>query len=818
MGQPESAERHRVTAIPESEDHAGGLSLTPPPFQLFADGDDGSGQGGGDAGSGSESPLQRQVASTAAAQLEGEYAEFPGALDNLLTATEDTSGSGGPGHPGTYYDHVPTNCYTTLWDIYKALHWRASFGRSAQEWARAAITAMQGLQTELTANGVLGAPLVTRVTTALAPILNPLAGSAEGTGMEAVFSQAIDSNLLVGPRTARDARAVRTHEQFAAQLRAVMVASANILSPELYADAPMQILNAESPYNYLRYHGNDAVPTNYYEGLQRLYQARWEVSDAAARQRKVDWARQRFTRLLRGTATRQMLEALTTLDTAGVDAQLAAIQAGIQQYVLNRMEAVKVEPVGTPIARNGQPITARAPRTGGGGGRRRAADPIVYDEGTTVTAWNPNSVAYTSAQAREELGDNPHMTLHGQNIGPYSRGGKKYPYVYGGRAYEIIVRTTGRLFFGIKYVGGSSMTVAAINQLLASTEPSYFNEAQRVIVNSVRPHVSSEGGISSINTWDKQDLTIAGRGEDSGRISIMIRAAQRLMEEYGTPVTQLTRVQQLVDELSVDSPEGTAGPNGIRFDMPRIHELVELLETPEIHRAMTLAKLNDAIVGFFGEAFENGDEATLYNHDVDAADEARMLADMRTNQLHPVIIGIAIHNRLGGSGFGNPMEYAMRANRAHPQRPAYVNAGRPDYERLSMQVAYLGKIRIQNKRSSRSGMANIATSSFTIMFSQKIADFNNHFSGEGAEMENGAYFNMAAATSVMPFWTGERTFTESSARPGADRLIITNEDEHDRVHYYDCGPLLPADVTSLGHDTTVEEDAPEQEVEEDTTE
>jgi hypothetical protein len=430
-----------------------------------------------------------------------------------------------------------------------------------------------------------------------------------------------------------------------------------------------------------------------------------------------------------------------------------------------------------------------------------------------TTPWDPQG-DYTVEQARADLGDDPHMTLHGQNIGPYSSGGKKYPYVYGSREYSIITRTSGRRFFGIKYGGNSSMTLAAVDQLRNSTEPNYFNEAQRHIVDSVRPHVQSEGGISSINTWDSQNITIAGRGEASGRISIMIRAAQRMMEHHQTPVPQLARVQQLVDLLAADSAEGTAG---VRFNMPQIHELVDLLETPEVHRALTLAKLNDAIVGFFGEAFEVRGEATLYNEDVDARDEARLLTEMNTNHLHPVIMGIAIHNRLGGSGFSNPMEYAMRANREFPQRAMYLNIGQPDYEQLSKQVAYLGKIRVQNKRRASRGTASIAQTSLTIIFSQKIADFNNYFSNAGAEMENGAYFNMAAATTVLPFWTGERTFTASATRPGADRLIISSG-EGAATRYYDCGPLLAAEVTDAERDTPAPEDSTLEEEGEETVE
>jgi hypothetical protein len=279
-------------------------------------------------------------------------------------------------------------------------------------------------------------------------------------------------------------------------------------------------------------------------------------------------------------------------------------------------------------------------------------------------------------------------------------------------------------------------------------------------------------------------------------------------------VPQLARVQQLVDLLAADSAEGTAG---VRFNMPQIHELVDLLETPEVHRALTLAKLNDAIVGFFGEAFEVRGEATLYNEDVDARDEARLLTEMSTNHLHPVIMGIAIHNRLGGSGFSNPMEYAMRANREFPQRAMYLNIGQPDYEQLSKQVAYLGKIRVQNKRRASRGTASIAQTSLTIIFSQKIADFNNYFGNAGAEMENGAYFNMAAATTVLPFWTGERTFTASATRPGVDRLIISSG-EGAATRYYDCGPLLAAEVTDAERDTPAPEDSTLEEEGEETVE
>lgn len=793
MSLPEGAERQRVTTSPETEENVGGMTLSPPAFQLFADGDAGGGSNGGANGS---APIQRQVSSPAA-QLVGEYAEFPGAIEQILGGTAETASEGGAGHPGTYFDHVPANCYTTLWDIYKALHWRSAYHRSARDWAQAAISGMQALRAELAANGVLPNPLIARVTTALSPILNPSSGSAGGNSMAAVLAGAIDNNRIVGPLP----RSAAEHETYAAQLQAGLVGAANLLSTELVATVPDQIVNASSPYNYLYYRSLDALTGGQRNGLTAIYRARWEATRPATRRQKIDYASTALTRLLDAARQRRMLQNLTGLDAAGIEAQVVAIQAAITLYVTGRMTAIRADETMTHIARNGQAIPPAERRTGGGG-RRRAAAPITYEEGTVTTPWDPQG-DYTVEQARADLGDEPHMTLHGQNIGPYSSGGKKYPFVYGSREYSIITRTTGRRFFGIKYGGISSMTLSAVDQLRNSTDPIYFNEAQRHIVDSVRPHVQSEGGISSINTWDSQNITIAGRGEASGRISIMIRAAQRMMEHHNTPVPQLARVQQLVDQLAADSDEGMAG---VRFNMPLIHELVDLLETPEVHRALTLAKLNDAIVGFFGEAFEVRGEATLYNEDVDARDEARLLTEMSANHLHPVIMGIAIHNRLGGSGFSNPMEYAMRANREFPQRSMYLNAGQPDYEQLSKQVAYLGKIRVQNKRRASRGTASIAQTSLTIIFSQKIADFNNYFSNAGAEMENGAYFNMAAATTVLPFWTGERTFTASTTRPGADRLIISSG-EGASTRYYDCGPLLGADVTDAERDTPAPEDS-----------
>lgn len=808
MSQPETLGRTTAAPVNETSESTGGMSMAPPAFSLTA-----SGEGGGDGGSNNSAPVQRFADPSAPAQFTGEYAEFQGALEAILTANAECSGPGSPGHPGTYYEHVPQNGYLALWDIYKALHWTEAFGQSASRWAQVAIDAMMGLRAELTASGVLPNPLIDRVTTALATILNPDTGSAAGVGMEAVLTGAIENNAITGPLQ----RNAASHQTYAQQLHVGLVGAANILAAELSASVPAQILNASSPYNYLSYRSAPAITQGMKNSLTALYRARWEATRISTRRQKIEYGRTNLGRLFDADRQRNMLRNLTTLDDAGIEAQVTAIQSAITTYIFNRMDAISADETMTAIARNGAPIPVRERRTGGGGGRRRVAGPIEYEEGTVTTPWEPAPTS-TVEDARAELGDTPHRTLHGQNIGPYSSGGKKYPYVYGTRAYDIITRTSGRRFFGIKYGGVSSMTLNAVNELRNSENPVYFNDAQRHIVDSVRPHIQSEGGISSINTWDSQNITIAGRGEKSGRITIMIQAAQRLMQQYGTPVPELADVQRLVDILKADSAEGTAG---VRFDMPHIHELVELLEQPTVHRALTLAKLNDAIVGFFGLDFtRRSGEATLYDRDVSDRDEARLLTEMGTNHLHPVIMGIAIHNRLGGSGFSNPMEYAMRANREYPQRAMYLNAGLNDYEQLSKQVAYLAKIRIQNKRRTSTGLAGIARTSFTIMFSQKITDFNNYFSAEGAAQENGTYFNMAAATSVLPFWTGDRSFTASPARPGADRLIIASGEGRNR-EFWDCGPLLGADVTDPDRDTPMPEETAEEEGEmegEDTSE
>jgi hypothetical protein len=794
MSQPDPAERVRVTPSPDAEEHTGGMSMSPPPFQLYADG--GSAAGGGDASTHHAAPPAAMVA-----QLSGEYAQFSEALHNVLEAALSFSGPGSAGDPATYQDLVPANCYAVLWDIHKALHWEESYGRTASDWARGAIRSMRDLQPELIANGVLGAPLLTQLTTTMAPILNPASGSAAASGLEGVFDATIENHRIMGPLS----RTAQAKANAAESLRNVMVAAANILSDELSADVPGQILNADSPYNYLHYRALRNLSGGLLNGLTALYRGRWEVSRQGQRRDKMDYARNAFANVMTERNQRQIFENITSLDAAGITAQMAALRAGIQTHVYDRMDAIAGEAVTAPIARNGLAIPERARRTGGGGDGRRTAAPIEYAEGTVVTPWTPTTDT-TAASAYAELGDEPHRTLHGANIGAFRSGG--YPYVYGSREYKIVLRPTGRAFFGIKYGGRSGMTVNAVNDLLSRD---YFTDIQRLVMRSALPQVSSEGGISSINTYDSQNITIAGRGEESRRASLLVEAATTLMAQYepGEDVSQLVRVRTLIDELGATSEEGTAGLDGRRLDMVRIHELVELLENPIIHRAMTLAKINDCLVGFFDEDYRRGRQAARYDQDIDADRFTRVTREVDTNHLHPVIIGIALHHRLGRPAY-QPMASSIEANNAYPQRAAYTAANQPDYAQLSKQLAYLTKLRIRSMLGRRDPVGfSISRDTLNAIFSQKVTDFNNYFESNGIAGENGTWFDYAAANTVMSFWTGSRQFVGSETRPAAGRLFFTQGSGGAR-RYFDCGPMTGIEEAAPeGGDTTQETEGEE---------
>ncbi len=813
MSQPNPAERVRVTPSPDAEEHTGGLSMSPPPFQLFADG--GSGGNGGDGGIGGGSngadPIQRQINSDAAAQLEGEYAHFPDALHNVLTAQDGERSLGSAGYPGTYEGSIPGNCLNVLWDIFKALHWIAADGRSAQEWARAGLAHLEGLRAALVAGHIDPLPLIANVSAAMAPILNPDRGSVAGLGIEATLIGAIDSHRIAGTLPSSAAR----HEAHARKMHRVIVAAAHILSSELVSTVPQQILNAASPYNFLSYRHVDGIGSIHYNALTALYRARWEVSSLGEKRRKIDFGIGHIVELWGSGIVRRMLESITTLDPVAVNNQIASIQAAIATHVTLRAEAIKTEAVSAPIAHDGAPAPVHEPRASRRGGARRTAAPIEYEEGTTVTTWESTfNETSTVEEVSAALGDTPHFTLGGLNIGPKGPTEHKYPYVRDGRSYELVcnVRTKN---FGVRYIGGSGLTLRMIDDFLADTTHNYFTPEQREIVQSVRPHVQSEGSISSINTWDSQVLTIAGRGELAGRFSTMIDAAQGLMTDFGMP-GDLTAVRTAVDHLKRPSPTGQVGS---RFDIVEIGTLVTLLEQDDIHRIMTLAKLNDAMLTFYGIGLRNAGEdsrstdlgarggARRYRHVVPTATEERLRTERTDRHLHPVIMGIAIHNALGGPAeFGNPMEYAIRANLLYPQRPGY-NDTMPDFVQLSKQVAYLMKIRMQNKwndawspvdrqgrrKSRRSIHAPNVSRDYFAVFHQKVADFETYFNDSGIERVGASYFDMASATQILPFWTGSSTYESGSARPGEGTLYFTVG-----TAYYNMGPLLDGEAVQLG--------------------
>jgi hypothetical protein len=744
-------------------------------------------------------PTHDVVQMAAVAQLTGDYAHFPDALTQVLAIHDGTPDRSSPHHPSHFETVVPADCYTVLWDIYKALLGGETDGHTASEWAASAIDGMHALEPALTAHEILPGPLTQRVVTALTSILNPMSGSAAASSMDAVFATCVEPYLIEAPeRDIPEATANRYKDHYTA-LRATMVAAANILARELRADVPAQILNADSPYNYLHYEDAEGISGSNFNGIKALYAARWEVSTTSRRDSKIHYAEDAFRPILSERQMRSMLDNLTSLDEAGIATQLAAIQAGIQQYVRNRMAALLAEPeVHAPIARNGAAIPARAVRRPRGS-RSGPADPIVYAEGATVTPWELTE-ATTNLTAFADLGENPTRTFLGQNIGAYN--GSTYPYVYNTRLYDLVVHDgENDNMFGMKYGGNSSMTSETIESLLATD---YFTEAQKVLIRGSVPQIRSEGGISSINTYDNQYLTVAGRGEKFHRISLLIDAAHTLTAQYEpenvASIADLSIVQELVDYLGTASTLGTPGDHCRRFDMEKIHQLIGLLEQPAIHRAMTFAKLNDSIVGFFGGSYAHGDHATRYDQDLNAGLVASLEREIDEHHLEEVIIGIAMHHRLGYTAY-EPMSSAIDANNAHPQASIYVANGQPDFRQLSKQVAYLTKVRLQLMVNDV-GRGEYAPSSRVLraITNQKAADFQTYFEESGIAATGSGYFDYASATAVLPFWTAHNTFTGSATAPPAGNLYFIRGEGRSK-QYFDCGPALGGVVSSPTSDT-----------------
>ncbi|HHG85366.1 MAG TPA: hypothetical protein ENJ82_11525 [Bacteroidetes bacterium] len=784
------------SASNQLESQEGMRTMTPPSFGLVASGEDSSpsSNGQGQGGGANSAPVAQRQAAASVIQREEDYQRFPDAVRNVLIGQATSPGE--PGHPNYYRGIIPRNCLLVLWDLHKANHWEESFGETAQVWAMRGIQGMRDLMRELGANGVPGPPLLQEVRNSLALIANPNSGSAAGNSMEEVLQNTIDAARVSREQTRSYSRQV----QFAEKLHAVLPAAANILSSELNAEIPGQILNTTSPYNYHYYRGNPGIRGSSQNCLTALYRARWEVRSASQRRRKIDYGINNLSRLLSERNQRTMFEALTMLSESEIAANVASIQAAINSYIRNRANTIKADAEITQIARNGAAIPHRRRRSRGGGGRRAA--PIEYEEGSVVTPWeNTLTGITTSAEARAQLGDEPHMTLAGQNIGAFMPAGGNaskgyYPYVRNGKSFQIICNTNEQSFFGIKYGGGSHLTYRAIDSLLNDSEHNYFTDAQKIIVRSIRPHVASEGGVSTINTYDAQYLTVAGRGEKAGLVSVMVNAAERLMADYGTPVN-LSRVRSLVRELGAASPTGTAG---VRLDIEKIEELILILDQPDIHRAMTLAKINDAILRFHGV----GLRGNRYDRNVSSESEARLTEASSQHNLHEAIIGIAIHNSIGAPAeFRNPMEYAIRANQLFPQRAGFSETV-PDFEQLSKQVAYLMKIRMQNKWN-RAGHVPTVNRRYTNIFHQKVLDFDNYFSNTDVERIGSSYFDYQAASSVLPFWTGRGNYVSQSEAPPSGTLAIRKVARRGHA-YYLMGPMLPGAATSLEHQVDLDQE------------
>ena len=697
------------------------------------------------------------------AQLEGSYEAFDGALTAILATNETAAVRGAPSHPGTYDGVVAPSCYLVLWNVFKALQGTSYEGRSTREWARLAIDGMEALGPELIAHDILPQPLLSRMRDRMAPIVNPNHGSSTATILGVIFSTHID--LFLRPAAELMAADVEESQAHLLSLRAVMVGAASILSDELTPTLPQQIVNADSPYNYLHYQDVPGIERMYFNGLQRLYQARWEVTSASRRSQSIVQGRRAFGRLFSLRRLERMLRDLTTLAEAEVSVHANAIMAGIQSTVSDRMDAIEADrSVPVAIARDGATIPPRVVRPARGGRRPPGPpDPITYAEGTAVTPWNLTD-STTHLTALEELGTTPHMTFNGLNIGPYN--GSGYPYVYNNREYLLVVHDMRDKFFGVKYAGGSHLTTAAVGSLL---EAEYFTDIQKILIRGAMPQIRSEGGISSINTYDNQYVTVAGRGEKGGRVSLLVDAAKRLTERYEPEnyaliSNDLAKVGKLVEALGSASTVGTPGENCIRFDMARIDKLIDLLENPLIHRAMTFAKLNDEIVGFFGGRYRDSeDHAILCDRDLDAALTNNLNTEINERHLHEVIVGVAMHHRLGFTRY-NPIERAIAANNAYPQAAILVTNDQPDLDQLSKQVAYLTKVRIQLESPHRGDWAP-TTRELGAITNQKVADFETFFASAGLAAPSSGYFNYAMASQVLPFWAGHNNFIGTPNRP-----------------------------------------------------
>lgn len=446
-------------------------------------------------------------------------------------------------------------------------------------------------------------------------------------------------------------------------------------------------------------------------------------------------------------------------------------------------------------------FSSQARRSAGAGLRLLAHEAShVAQQSTRSKPWVQRSPGCTSPEeftpttrqtALSELTDTPCHTFMNSRLGDYGDGHPHsgYKFKYGSKTFYLKA-SKGANWFGIHYGGSAKKNVAKLESISADTDTYQFSPANSAIIDAIKPIFKSEGGLSSINTWDNEFLTLAGRGEKSGRVTKVINAAEKLSTAFGVALPSITEVRGLVTHLSQASPLGTAGP---RFDMPQILKLIQLLEENKMFTAMVLATVSDSILTYYGVPISGASQLPLYNdgHSVTPAMEAETEEEVLKHGLEPVTMTVAIHNRLGSpSDMPNPHRAALDANRIYPQDQAITAKGEYDFAQLSRQLAYLMKTRDSNGVARR-GTNNVEYNHFQ-RWVQKVNDFGEYFKAKLPDSSEG-FFVPSAARDVIPAWgdsSRKPTKTKKAPTNGNFSLSVKPKSEGGEVGFVDMGPPL----------------------------
>ena len=338
----------------------------------------------------------------------------------------------------------------------------------------------------------------------------------------------------------------------------------------------------------------------------------------------------------------------------------------------------------------------------------------------------------------------------------------------------------------IHYGGSTKKNLKALDNILADTGTFQFSEANRAIADAIRPILTSEGGLSSINTWDGEFLTVAGRSEAHGRVSDILEAAENLGKGVGLDLTsQVTQAQNLVDFLAKPSPLETAGH---RFEVDKIVDLIQILEGQEMFTGMVLAGLSDSILVYYGIPISGRQTVPLYNDPgvISPQLDAETETEVTDHGLHPVTMTIAIHNRIGAPSYVKvPHQHALDANRLYPQDKSVQETQGHDFAQLSRQLAYLMKLRDFGR--SKFDSKPVPHDYFS-RWGQKVDDFNAYFR-KAMNQPGQDFFVDSAPRDVIPAWKDSPRNPERTAdQPLAGNFYLrAKRKSGNQVDYIDMG-------------------------------